>query len=460
MKRFWSVIAMTFLFLLVAYVAANVRSGRVLENELSAVRERGEPLSLKEAAPPLIPDAENAAVLYGRAFKMLPKLSDAEQTTLIQFGRSGSDRDKEASPDKIRPILAKFQDALAVADEASKMPRCRFPVNYEAGAGALFPHLGHLREIMRLWAARARLNAMEGRPAEAIADVEAILSVARQLNDEPVLVTKLVQYSSIALANRGLKSVLEASSPTPQEMQPLYDEAEKIDLYSAFVGALEGERALGLWVFDTVQKNPAQLSALSGGNEGNFVSKLSQMPGYRVLSGPYLKKDEAFYLKRMDQQIELAREHRRPEEAGSPSHPPGQSVFKEEGAHFPWYALITKLMLPSFAVVSEKRDQAVATLALMQGAMALSFYKQQTGRYASNLAEATTKTGWTLNKDPFTNQDLIYRRQGKGYLLYSLGPNGRDDGGWSSYDPFAREYPGRRRRPGQNEDDVAFWMKN
>jgi hypothetical protein len=460
MKRFWSVIAMTFLFLLVAYVAANVRSGRVLENELSAVRERGEPLSLKEAAPPLIPDAENAAVVYGRAFKLLPKLSGEEQTTLIQFGRSGSDRDKDVSPDKIRPILAKSQDALAVAEEASKMPRCRFPVNYEAGAGALFPHLSHLREITRLWAARARLNAMEGRPAEAISDVEAILSVARQLNDEPVLVTKLVQYSSIALADRGLKSVLESSSPTAQELQPLYDEVAKIDLYSAFVHALEGERALGLWVFDTLQKNPAQLSALDGGDEGVFLSKLTQMPGYRVVSEPYLRKDELFYLKRMDKQIELAKAHRRPEREGPVSNTSDGSIFKDEHIRFPWYALISKLMLPSFVVASEKRDQAVATLSLMQGAMALSVYKQQTGQYPSNVTEVVTKTGWSLNKDPFTDRDLTYHREGKGYLLYSLGPNGRDDGGWSSYDHFANEYPGRRRRSGQNEDDAAFWMKN
>ena len=31
--------------------------------------------------------------------------------------------------------------------------------------------------------------------------------------------------------------------------------------------------------------------------------------------------------------------------------------------------------------------------------------------------------------DPFTGKPLEYRREGDGFLIYSAGPDGRDDGG-------------------------------
>ena len=34
-----------------------------------------------------------------------------------------------------------------------------------------------------------------------------------------------------------------------------------------------------------------------------------------------------------------------------------------------------------------------------------------------------------LPKDPFTGKGYIYKRKGKGFIIYSLGDNLRDDGG-------------------------------
>ena len=45
-------------------------------------------------------------------------------------------------------------------------------------------------------------------------------------------------------------------------------------------------------------------------------------------------------------------------------------------------------------------------------------------------------------KDLFTDADLHYRREGNGYLLYSVGPSGKDDGG--------KGY-------GDNKEDYAKW---
>lgn len=40
--------------------------------------------------------------------------------------------------------------------------------------------------------------------------------------------------------------------------------------------------------------------------------------------------------------------------------------------------------------------------------------------------------GWKIPEDPFSGKDFIYKRQEKGFILYSIGRNMKDDGGKES----------------------------
>ena len=48
------------------------------------------------------------------------------------------------------------------------------------------------------------------------------------------------------------------------------------------------------------------------------------------------------------------------------------------------------------------------------------------GGYPKTLAEAGVAD---LNKDPFTGGEFVYKTSQKGFLVYSVGEDGRDDGG-------------------------------
>src|SRR5436305_86803 len=89
LRRIWRffrpLLAIAGLLLLVAYVVVNRTAGAALEREMAQLREQGEPLSLREAAPPQVADEENAALLYAQAFERLPRLSPASPST----GRPG-----------------------------------------------------------------------------------------------------------------------------------------------------------------------------------------------------------------------------------------------------------------------------------------------------------------------------------------------------------------------------------
>jgi hypothetical protein len=151
-----------------------------------------------------------------------------------------------------------------------------------------------------------------------------------------------------------------------------------------------------------------------------------------------LKMDERFYLRFMARRTALAQQKRRISTA----------EWAENDLRYPWYAEVTRLVLPIFALACDKRDETVARLALARWGLALDLCRQRAGHYPDSLAEAERTVGWELPVDPFNGHALRYHRQDSGYLLYSVGVNGRDDQGLND-GPKATSSPTK-------QDDVAW----
>jgi hypothetical protein len=68
-------------------------------------------------------------------------------------------------------------------------------------------------------------------------------------------------------------------------------------------------------------------------------------------------------------------------------------------------------------------------------AFALEWYRGEKGNYPRKLDALTPRYMKEIPRDMFSGKALIYRPTAEGYLLYSVGPNGRDDGGRGYDDP-------------------------
>ena len=68
-----------------------------------------------------------------------------------------------------------------------------------------------------------------------------------------------------------------------------------------------------------------------------------------------------------------------------------------------------------------------AGLARVQMGMAL--YKAEKGGYPEKLEELVPKYMGAVPVDGFSGEALIYRKTEKGYVVYSVGVNRKDDGG-------------------------------
>jgi hypothetical protein len=80
--------------------------------------------------------------------------------------------------------------------------------------------------------------------------------------------------------------------------------------------------------------------------------------------------------------------------------------------------------------VADKNQQIRNNVLL---AFALAWYHADHDRYPKELAELSPNYLAEVPQDIFSGKPLIYRPTKDGYLLYSVGPNGQDDGG-RSYD--------------------------
>jgi len=66
---------------------------------------------------------------------------------------------------------------------------------------------------------------------------------------------------------------------------------------------------------------------------------------------------------------------------------------------------------------------------LSETAIALRLYRQEHERYPESLSALVTRYLPSVTIDPFDGKALRYRREEKGFRLWSIGQNRKDDGG-------------------------------
>ena len=78
-------------------------------------------------------------------------------------------------------------------------------------------------------------------------------------------------------------------------------------------------------------------------------------------------------------------------------------------------------------LVAESRSDVYDSFTAL--ALGLAGYRHDRGAYPARLAELCPAYVAEMPLDLFGDGDFRYRREDDGYLVYSIGPNGKDDGG-------------------------------
>ena len=62
--------------------------------------------------------------------------------------------------------------------------------------------------------------------------------------------------------------------------------------------------------------------------------------------------------------------------------------------------------------------------------LTIAAHRHDQGNYPDTLAALMSKYIERLPRDAFDDRQFFYRLEGNGFVLYTAGPNGKDEGGW------------------------------
>jgi len=165
------------------------------------------------AADPPARDAgasPNAAVIYWQAFAALPTLEGDQKARYEAAIKSTT----EPLGDDLGPIVARFDTALRELHRARGVATCDWNLNYDNGPQLLLPHLQKARDLSRAALLRARLRFAAQATDDALADVAAVLNLARDCGRSPLLISLLVDMAIENMAMEVLAGNLASLSPS------------------------------------------------------------------------------------------------------------------------------------------------------------------------------------------------------------------------------------------------------
>jgi hypothetical protein len=396
-----------------------------VDREIAAIKARGEPVTMADLAGPKIPDSENGAVIYERIFKEMDKPQVAKDMQLLQGLLSPKNRvERPELWPQVRLALKRNRNLIPLIEQAVSKPRCRFSINWSDGpVGVRYPHLAKLRRLAFLSAANALVSARDGNTSDAVRSLRTGFLVSESLGHQPYIMSQMVRAAQIAIMSRGLSESLQYGGFRQEQAEGLYRLLGRIHLEEAGQESLEVERACGISFLTLERNHPTRAVDASVQRPGVYRRLMSQPP--EKIGAPYLTMvlaNERLYLRIMDRQINAARlPYREIKSSG---------LDKTLDPDLPNYAFFCAILLPIPPM--KTWDRAASNVGGDQVLLALAAYKDRFAAYPQNLGELRAKLGWKIPEDPFSGKDFIYRRQGKGFLLYSIGPDLRDDRGKES----------------------------
>lgn len=381
---------------------ANIR----LEEKLSAIRAAGDPVTLAELNREPAPPEHNAVTHLRRVARQVAtmngQLKDAFQTP-------GPWRDEgklnAVGLAKVREVFAEHPEVVpalvAAADCPTYDPGYAFDDRGadetgadDLGQPAVFVRVteqpGPSRAVARLMMLQADVAIAEGQPDEAVQWCVRTLRYSRQLENEPFTVGFLVVLAVRSAALDKVNQTLRAGPISADGRQLLRQELEQVDDMSGFVRCLKQERVFGIASFRRM------------------------IPGKLPLW--YARDWESDYLDVMATELRIGAE---------PKHRVSEALSTQQ-KQIASSSALARLVYPSLVAAREAMDRVRASTRCL-----IVLNSLQAAELDANEPPRADRLGLDAEHvtDPYDGEPLRIKHTPAGYVVYSVGRNGKDDGG-------------------------------
>jgi hypothetical protein len=274
---------------------------------------------------------------------------------------------------------------------------------------------------------------------EAVANVACGFRVAEHAASDPVLIAWLVAIVSEQFALSGMEQILYLAGPDAAVAERVRETIDARRPRLDLARTLRGEVGFVTVEIETTRRGgPQELHDMLAFFDLDWNT---DPPRQRPVRGRAFTAGEKRFISNLLDAMEadvLRRARRAIAGAGRP-YADRAALYRElanvpRPEHNPVTA-VSENLIPLFGSADEggMRVRALEE-AIMAGAALLAF-KARRGAFPASMRAALPQSPL----DPFTGQPLQYRREGEGFVVYSVGADGKFDGG----------RPGTPRTPGQ-----------
>jgi hypothetical protein len=291
----------------------------------------------------------------------------------------------------------------------------------------------------------------QGRLESALQDLEALAGLANMERDEPTLVAQMIR---VAVANLGLAltwEALQAQGWTEPQLERLQKAWDPVNLVDAVEKGFEGARAGGYELFAlTRRSDAARVGRLLRGNwyPGPSSSNIRfedvmmdyvYIPAYKLTS---IDQDELFYLRNMQEGITGLRLLKAQHPWGETKQRLNQittnvNMLARSPQKVRYY--FSMMGIPNYMKACETAVRGETERQMALAAIALKRFQLRHGQWPPSLEALVPEFLPAVPYDFMGAKPLSYHLKiDGGYVLYSVGEDGKDDGG----DPTSSGGPG------------------
>ncbi|MGA2230281.1 MAG: hypothetical protein ABSH22_05225 [Tepidisphaeraceae bacterium] len=403
-----------------ACLVAMAAAGMTLWNIDVAVLARADNVALEAQTlyiaemPAITSDAENAAPLYEKAFDLLR----GDHPDDLQSWPPGHGNTFIPDEPAMKAYLARQSKTIALLRRAAMLPSCRFEQDLQSVfLDPLLAQLNVERAAAGVLGLDACNEASSGRVAAALQDVMDMKRMSRQFGQRPMMISGLVAIGIDDLAGRTLQYVLPFVT-RPQELADVnFDDISAMRL--AMRRAWQGEEYYGL----------SNIRAMAGGT-------MTLMPSTSQEKTPAMSEIMPFPLRdfmlpdEIDAYLDLL--YRVQQMTLEPyfKAESGLSELKESAIPGrPHKGLLVYLLNSAFLHSLATIATAEALDSCDQTALAMTRYRLDHGAFPSHLADLVPAYLDAVPLDPFDGNPLRFVVKGNRWIVYSIGPDGVDNGG-------------------------------
>jgi hypothetical protein len=406
-------ILVVILVLAALYAAYRYTLHRMVEAKVDEIRKQGYPVTLAELDKwyPQPPPGENAADALTNAFALYVidwKTLNKQPLGIPSKPLPGDQPLSDEVRQTLRNYVTDHQRVLGLLHQAVVKPRCRYPiVSIEGYSTSVLPSVQKANHSVRLLLLEA-LHAVDKNDLDQVVDsLVSSATLARTISEAPFEETLFYRDLSVRQITMALSYTLTQLTMNENQLERLREAMNQSveSSESALAKVFVGERCQKMTYLDTLLPRVRDWNGM--------VSRASIFYLF-YKAGGLVELDKLSYLNLTDDYLRAAQ---------SP-FPSRLRLYQAAMGHahlMPRYDILLRFL--SYHDWDVLRDaKCMARLRCAVTGLAVEKYRLANARLPDELPNPALL-------DPFDGQPLRYKKLAKGYVVYSVGEDGKDDGG-------------------------------